>query len=135
MSYYRISEHRPPQSWVHEKCDPGLAGLAEKLKEGEGRQQSLRRYRRADGELSACKRKYSVFEISIKRKISFKHSMNLTKWEGGIKVQFHYYNIINFIFEIMHFFAITFPKYFRHINCQKVQTTLLFFFRNFLSIV
>ena len=57
--------------------------------------------------------------------------MNLTKWEGGIKVQIHYYNIINFIFEIMHFFAITFPKYFRHLNCQKVQTTLLFFFSEF----
>ena len=52
--------------------------------------------------------------------------MNLAKWEGVTKVQFQYHNIINFIFEIMHFFAITFPKYFRHLNCQKVQTAVFF---------
>ena len=84
---YRISEHGSPQSWVHEKCDPGLAGLTEKLKEGEGGQQSLRRYRRADGELGASKIKYSAFSISIREVFNFsKRQINLT-WQRSLLVR------------------------------------------------
>ena len=78
-----------PRLGVHKQSDPGFPGLSEKLKEGEGRQQSLRRYRRADGELSACKRKYSVFEISIKRKISYNIQWTWPNGRAWLKCSFN----------------------------------------------